>query len=88
MKVTLANASRSALAPALKRSEKWSNAADMVLEARQILTKREISIWQGMITDPHPMCSQNLIIPAAKPWQDWDRVWTAPRGTSYFRATT
>lgn len=85
----LASARRSVLAPAINRSEKCSRAAAMILQA-PILVNTWVPNTKGpslVETYPHPMCSQNLIMPAAKPWQVCARVCTEPRGESYFRAT-
>lgn len=92
-KVICAKDNRSALAPALSRSEKWSSTDDMALEWKegsgpsvksgQHLTRR----WEKP-TYPQSICWQNLTMPAAKPWQFCARFCTAPRGTSYFLATT
>lgn len=45
-------------------------------------------IERNLTTNPHPICSQNLTMPAAKPWQVCDKVCTTPLGVSYLRATT
>ena len=91
----LASSKRSVLAPAISRSEKWSRAAARALRSSPSQPKpnashlgvaggrRECASW----AHPHPMVSQNLIMPAANPWQVWDRFWIVPRGMSYLRET-
>jgi len=58
------NFRRSALAPALSRSMKWSRTAARTLFKTRVSIP--INIARIRATNPHPIISQNLIMPAAK----------------------